>query len=470
VSILSGSILLALLVLVAFAPRRWAFFAMLAATLVLTQGHSVDLAGLNLYPVRFLEAIALARVIVRGELTWATLTRVDFLLVSVYNYAALVWILRSPEFKAEQFASAVDPTLCYLALRGLITKIEDLRWALNALVVLLIPYTCLVALERLTGQSSFLRVGAASELLFRDGQARAQGSFRHAILLGSVAASFLSLYIGLLFAGRRTVAALGVFLCLILVALTNSSGPVTSVAAVFVGWLLWPMRHKMSLVRKALLSVLVLLLFVMEAPIWYLPFKISELVGGGGYHRGLLMDRAWQDLGRWWLFGMDMKDTAPWFPYVLQVVGGADITNEFVSFGLKGGLLVIVLFVAALVLAFKRVGMALRSLNPQVDQDRRDAFLIWALGVTLFCHIVSWLGVSYFDQTWVIWLAHFAAIVGVAEEIKHRRRSADIEVKGPVRSTIAPVRPTLRRAARPVSNKIAIRTANFTGFKGRFEA
>lgn len=407
----SGTILVVLLMIVCFGRRRWALLAMLAGVFFLTQGHSIDVAGLNLYPVRFLEAAAFARVLVRRELVWSRLNRIDWTLLAVYNYAAVVWILRSSEVTAQQFASALDPTLCYLGLRALIRGLEDVRWLLNALVVLLVPFTALVCLERLTGQSAFATVGAGTELAFRSGVARCQGSFRHAILLGSVAASFLALYIGLWLAGpRRAVTALGGGLCLTLVALSNSGGPLTSAMAALAGWLVWPLRARMRLVRAAAAALLLFLLFFMKAPIWYLPFKISAIVGGGGFHRGVLMDQAWKDLDKWWLVGMDIKETMEWFPYVLSVVGGADVTNQFVAFGLRAGLAAIALLVGLLFFAFKSLGGALAASRSLAETGRANGFLLWGLGVALFVHAVSWLGVSYFDQSWVVWLVHAAAV------------------------------------------------------------
>ena len=67
----SGTILVVLLVVVCFAPRRWALLAMMAGVFFLTQGHSVDVAGLNLYPIRFLSTAAFSRVLVRRELAWS---------------------------------------------------------------------------------------------------------------------------------------------------------------------------------------------------------------------------------------------------------------------------------------------------------------------------------------------------------------------------------------------------------------
>jgi hypothetical protein len=414
----SGTILVTLLLVVCFAPRRWALLAMMAGVFFLTQGHSVSVAGLNIYPIRFLAAVAFGRVLARRELAWSRLNKIDWTLLLLYNYAALIWILRSPDVTPQQFAAGVDPTLGYLALRALVGSLEDLRWFLNAFVVLLIPFTLLVFVERLTAQSPFIIVGAESQLLFRNEVARCQGSFRHAILLGSVAASFFSLYIGLWLTGtRRAVALLGGVACLALVILANSGGPLTSTATALLGWSVWSVRDRMFLVRRAVIGMVLFLLLFMKAPIWYLPYKISGIVGGGGYHRGLLMDQAWQELHKWWLTGMDIKDTASWLPYVHELFGGADVTNQYLLFGIRAGLPAIMLCVILLAFAFKNLGQALSPRRLSDERGRADDLLLWGLGVAVLVHAVSWWGVAYFDQSYVVWLMHIAALSGAAQRV-----------------------------------------------------
>jgi hypothetical protein len=460
----SASILLVLLLVVCFGTRRWALLGVMACVFFLTQGHAFEAAGLRLFPIRFVVAFAFARVVARGELDWSRLNRIDGTLLLLYNYAAVVWILRSHQFEAQQVASAIDPTLCYLAFRGLIRSVDDVRWFLSVFVLLLLPFTALIYTERLTGQNSFLIVGGYPQLYFRDGVARAMGPFRHAILMGSIAASFLSLYIALALAQKRRVAAaLGAVLCLGLIVLSNSGGPVTSAGAVFLGWSLWPLRKRMRLVRWVAVAVLLLLVVFMKAPIWYLPFKISSIVGGGGYHRSLLMEQAWRHLHQWWLVGMDVRDTGAWMPYVLDTVGGgADVTNQFLVFGIRGGLLPVVLVIGVLSLAFVAVGKLLASARASGDSKTADELLLWGLGVALFVHAVSWLGTSYFDQSWVVWLMHLAAVSGamhVAERVAPARSSVGPVTQATSRSrTLRPVaRDRWRATAGDASNALVRR-------------
>ena len=227
-----------------------------------------------------------------------------------------------------------------------------------------------------------------------------------------------------------------------LVGLSNSGGPLTSTVAVFLAWAAWLLRGRMSLVRRATFALLLLLVVAMKAPIWYLPFKISSIVGGGGYHRGLVMDQAWQDLGKWWLFGMDISGTAEWVPYVHSVVGGADVTNQFVVFGLRGGLLAVVISVAVFVFSFRSLGHVLGAVRRSVAGNG-DELLCWGLGAALFVHAVSWFGVSYFDQSYLVWLLHLAAISSSAQE----RQLGSAEAVSPPVTGRPPVRTAAGRSS-----------------------
>lgn len=402
----SGSILLFLLSVVCFAPRRWALLGMTAGVFFLSQANFILVGGVQITPLRFLEAGGFLRVTIRRELDWSRLSRLDWLVVATYNYMGVVWLIRESDY-GRPISVALDATLCYLIFRALVRGIDDVRWFLRAFGVLLVPYTALVLYERLTNHSGFALVGAGISGDFRHGVLRCQGAFRHPVLLGSVAAAFLALYIGLgLDRAQRRIAALGCVLCLTLVVFSNSGGPITSMAAAFLGWAGWQARRKMEWVRRATVGILVGLSLVMKDSIWFLPFKISKIVGGTGYHRAVIMEKAWQQLGRWWLAGMPIEDTAGWMPQTL-FFGGTDITNQYLVFAIHGGLVALILFIGTLVAVFGRLGLKLRVLRNS-GKDRPQEYLIWGLGVAIFVHAISWIGVSYFDQSFAIWLLHLA--------------------------------------------------------------
>jgi hypothetical protein len=153
----------------------------------------------------------------------------------------------------------------------------------------------------------------------------------------------------------------------------------------------------------------------MKAPVWYLPAKISSLTGGDGWHRSYLMDTAFGDFSNWWLAGMDIEQTKEWFPYTV-VTGGADITNQYLAFGLDAGLLAMVLFILLIVAGFNAIGRALMSLHTVTLVSSETEYLLWGLGCTLAVHISTWFGITYtFDQTYVIWFMQLAAISSISQ-------------------------------------------------------
>lgn len=187
------------------------------------------------------------------------------------------------------------------------------------------------------------------------------------------------------------------------------------VAAAILGWALWPMRRAMRLVRWGLLATLVMLAMIMNAPIWYVLARISDITGGDGYHRAVLLDIAFKNLDRWWLAGMPAIETGSWLPYTNTTTGAVDMTNNFLSFGVSAGLGALLLLVALLTVAFSQVGRtmsALRSGDDSTDLDVEP--LYWGLGVMLSVHAFNWFGITYWDQTNAVWFLHLALIGSLA--------------------------------------------------------
>jgi hypothetical protein len=413
-----ASILITLMALVLFAPRRWALLGMMAGVLYLPLAQYIIVAGFYLYPTRFLVLVAFIRVVSRGEFSLSRMNGVDRALVWLYTFTTVVFLLRSSEGQVGQIGGAVESMLCYFAFRGLVGGIEEFKWLLRSLVILLLPFVFLTVVERLTGQNGFAFLGGVEKAVFvREGRPRCFASFQHPSLLGTVGAVLLPLYIGLVFAEEKRVRAmLAIVLCLLIVWASNSGGPLLAVFSAVVGWLFWKVRAKMRKIRWAILGSLVLLNMVMRAPVWYLMARLSSLTGGDGWHRSHLIDMAVRYVAQWWLMGMPISDTVDWFPYAERSTGGADITNLFVSFGLNFGVGAIVLFIVLLTRAFSVLGRALSQVRAGSRKSEELEFLMWGVGVMLVVHVVNWFGITYFDQTNVLWFMQLAALVSLSEE------------------------------------------------------
>lgn len=390
---------------------------MISGVLYLIQAKGYLVFGLNIYPVRFLEIAGCVRVMARREFSFNKFNQIDGVFVLFYSFTSIVFLMRSTEGFAYQIGIAIDASLCYFIFRGMIWNIDDLKWFLRMFPNLLFPFMILLLVERIKAYNPFGLMGASFDIqFFRDGVPRCMGSFRHPAIMGTLGASFLPLYIGLFLTKIDRIRALfGIALCFGIVWLSNSGGPITAVFACMIGWGFWFMRKKFFLVRRSLVVLIVLLALVMKSPIWYLPARISSITGGDGWHRSYLMQMAISHIDKWWVAGMPILETRDWFPYYVAS-GGADITNIFISFGITGGILSIILFIYLLTKTYQNLGKALAAVRFEHSPLIRDEYLLWGLGVMLFVHIVTWLGITYFDQFYVIWFMQLAAISSISED------------------------------------------------------
>ena len=164
---------------------------------------------------------------------------------------------------------------------------------------------------------------------------------------------------------------------------------------------MWQFRDRMRTVRYGAVLSLLFLHIIMKAPVWYLIAKASEIMGGTGWHRSYLIDQAIKYLGEWWLFGT--THTAHWSPIAALPAdpNNMDITNQFILEGVRGGLLRMGLFIAIIVRCFSQLGQTMHFAKMNLFEDK---FLLWCLGASLFSHMITFLSVSYFDQSLHLYL------------------------------------------------------------------
>jgi hypothetical protein len=414
------SILLALIIVVLASSKRGALMAMMAGVLFLTQAQQISVGGFNMFAIRFLELAGFVRVLSRKELSFSNLNGIDRAILTLYCYTTVIFLVRSNDSQAYEIGLLVDAFLCYFTFRALVRNVEDLEWFLGALVLLLLPFVALVLIESRTSTNPFIRIGgiAATDEWFREGRIRCFATFAHPSLLGTLGGSFIPIYMGQLFTKRRVIGFAGVVLCFLIIWAANSGGPMTCLVVSVIGWSVWPLRKHMQWVRRGLVALIVLLDLSMQAPIWYVLMKFSELTGGDGWHRSYLMDVAFHNIGKWWLIGMPLQGTVTWFPYLNGSTGAADITNVYIWFGLQGGLLSVFLFVTLLVRAFRNIGNHLAALRSSPESSKGSEYLFWGLGVMLAVHLMNWFGITYYDQTFVVWFMQLAIISTLTENAK----------------------------------------------------
>jgi hypothetical protein len=204
---------------------------------------------------------------------------------------------------------------------------------------------------------------------------------------------------------------------------SRSGGPLVAYLFGIIGMGMWRFRDKMRIIRFGILFILIFLHLIMKAPVWYLMARIGDVTGGTAWHRSYLLDQAIVHFEEWWFVGT--SHTAGWMPYGLEKYPNqTDITNNFIQQGVDGGILTMILFVVVIISCFRTVGVAIRRME---DQPMGFRVMVWSMGASLLVHIVSFMGVTYFDQIVVIWYLLLAMISNTCSKFasKHSASSED---------------------------------------------
>ncbi len=409
--------------LIIILPRRFALVPVIILTCFMTMGERVVILSLDFTMLRILMLFGWIRLVLRNEIYSIKLNVIDkallwWILASIITYT-LLW--QTSEALINRLGHAYNAVGMYFLFRFLVRDLDDVKRVFKILAVFLVPLASSMLIERITGRNAFAVFGGVNAItIVRDGVLRCQGPFAHPILAGTFGATALPLVMAVWWQGgsKKLLALLGVTACTTIAITAGSSGPVITYLAGIVGLAMWVMRRQMRAVRWGLLLGVIGLHLVMKAPVWALIGRVNIFSGSTGFHRAYLIDRAIANFGDWWLIGT--KDTAAWGPDYAHLF---DVTNQYISEGARGGLLTLLLFVLIIVCSFRGVGRAVRALE---NEPRRVQLCLWAMGAALLSHVVTFFGISYFDQNYVMWYLLLAMIStssvlpGVALEVPSR--------------------------------------------------
>jgi hypothetical protein len=385
-------------------PRRYAFLPVVIAGCYVTLGQALVVWGLDLHLMRLLILFGLARVLVRREFSGIELNGIDIVLVTWLTVSTFLYVMvdGTNATLVGRLGYAYNAAGLYILVRASIRTLDDVVFVMRLCAIVIVPLGALFILERATGRNPFAALGGVPGLSeIRDGRVRAQGPFLHSILAGTFGATAWPIFVGLWVYGKgnRLVATFAILAVVIIVVASGSSGPLSAFVISTVALFSWPARKLTRLMRWGLVIGVVALDLVMNAPVWFLISRISDITGGSGWYRSALIDAAIHHFGEWWLVGTGY--TRHWMPSGIQAdVNSADIVNEFIAQGVKGGLLSLLLFLWLIVMCFKTVGKAMRNRS---DGDGETRFLIWSMGCALVAHVASFFSVSYFDQITIYW-------------------------------------------------------------------
>lgn len=393
------------------APRRLAPLSFILMACLVSSAQRLVLFGLDFNFIRVLVLVGVIRVLVRNEYKGFRFIPADWLMLAWGVVSVVV-------FTAQWGAGSAFITMggktyealgVYFVCRILIRQLSDLRAMAGAFMLIVVPVSGLFLVERMTGRNPFAALGGVPEVtLVRDGRLRCQGPFSHAILAGCFWAALIPLMAARFWEGgiRKTQAVFACACAVFIIYACASSTPVLALLVVLLGAVFLPLRDSLSQIRWATVAILVMLHIVMEAPVWHLIARVSAVGGSTGWHRYKLIDNAINRFPEWAVMGV--RSTAHW-GYGMQ-----DVANQYVLEGVRGGFLRLVLFVAVVVLCFRAVGRAWRLFKPFSP----EFMMVWAVGVSLAVHCVSFIGVSYFGQITMLW-SFTLAIAASMDSISH---------------------------------------------------
>ncbi len=408
-----------LITILLLVPRRYAPVAFLGGSIFIPVGASVMLGSITFTPVRILIAIGVLRSMLRRE-TPAYFPLPADILFGVFAFVALLTSFFHEDVRGTivyHVGLAYDILGTYFLFRTWLNNREDVVWIIKWTLFFAIPLAVFMVLEFITGKNLFNSVGGIpAEAALRGDRVRARGPFRHAILAGTYGGVAIPLAIAL-WQSHRRIAWIGVFSGFFVVLASTSGGPVMTLGSVVVALCLWRYRASLRPILWWVVACLFLLHLIMQAPVWYLIARVG--IGGGGYYRAKLIDTAIKYLNEWWLAGTDV--TRHWMPSgVPWSQEAADITNGYLSFGVLGGLPLMLTFVGIIAVSFRHLVRAYQWLG---QFEAEDKFLVWCLGASLFGHAVSMLAIRYFDQFAVLFYSLLAIIASYCQWLLSRENS-----------------------------------------------
>jgi hypothetical protein len=397
-------------VLILVLPRKYLAGPFLLVTFLGSTGQQLYISGVHLYVLRIVILAGLVRLVVSSGNAlrsrfgggWNSVDTV-FVLWAVFR--SLMMII---QYKGKGGAIIYEVGIMwdslggYLLLRFLIQDTEDAIRVLKVFATIALIVGVAMINEKFRMQNIFGYLGSIPIVPgIREGSVRAQGSSAHAILAGVLGATLMPMLAWLWQSGKARLAGLLGFLgASSMVAMSGSSTPLMAYVAGLVGLLFWPFRKRMRVLRWGLVFTLIGLHLIMKAPVWFLIARLGILAGNSGYHRAMLIDQCVNHFWDWWLIG---ANTANWGWDMW------DLSNQFVAEADTGGLLTLICFLLVITRTYARIGNARKIVEGEPQQE----WFMWFLGVTLFTHLVSFFGISYFDST-KIWWSAFLAIAAAA--------------------------------------------------------
>jgi hypothetical protein len=409
------------LILIFFLPRKYVIVPLLLALLLTPKGQQIVFAGLHFNVFRIVLLAGLGRWLVKWRRAplpggFNSIDRVvAACAVTVCVIFSLQWAETQATIKA--IGDLLDALGSYFVFRVVIRDRHDLRRAIQVLAFLAIIMGAEMINEQRTGHDLFGELGGTSAIPdMRDGKIRSQAAFRHSIPAGAYGATLIPLLVWLWTDKKsRKLVVLGVAGATAMVFTCHSSSDMGAYAAGVFALCLWPLRRQMRYIRYGIAGTVIGLHLVMKGPVWSILEHINLTGSSEGFHRYMLVDTFIRHFSDWWLLGT--RDNGSWGWEM------ADTSNQYVTYGIAGGLLVFSLFIATISRGFGRLG----TTRQRFDGNTAEEWIRWCLGCSLFAFVVVYIGIGLFDQlqfSWYLLLAMISMTVSApmpARRLSRRR-------------------------------------------------
>jgi len=405
--------LLIAIVLILTRPRAQVLTVFLVSCFCIPIGQVIVLGSLHFTVLRILILAGLVRRAFRqtGSKFPGGFNAVDQVVVLWTISALVILSLQWMDTQAliHNLGDFLDAIGGYFVVRFLIPSGEAIKHAVKVLaIVCAIQGSCMLN-EQITHVNVFGYLGGGTWVTIRDGKLRSQGVMG-CLYAGVFGGALIPWLLWLWTTGKsRMIACAGIAGAATMAIASNSSTSLLALAGSAVGLGFWPLRKQMRLVRWGLVLVLVSLHLVMKAPVWALIARIDLTGSSSGDHRYKLVDATIRHFSDWWLLGYKYYDRWGWDMW--------DLCNQFVVCALTGGILTLVLYI----LIFKRSFGAIGTARKRVRGDRRQEWLLWCMGSSLFANVVAHFGINYMAQMMMTLFPLLACISAAAFEARQAR-------------------------------------------------
>ncbi|MHC4428542.1 MAG: hypothetical protein ACYS0D_08055 [Planctomycetota bacterium] len=359
-----------------FVPRRWALAPMLIMACFIAPAQRIAVLEFDFNLMRIMVLFGLARLFLNNEIREFVWKPIDTVVMAWAIVGTLAAIIYHSTWAIVVYRLGVmfDVFGMYFLTRCLVRDWDDIAAVAKIAALVAIPVAVVFVYEKATGHNMFHVFGGVPEFTVFRGIRRCQGAFAHPILAGCFWAALAAIIAPLWWRSHRDryLGPVGVLAAFTIIFCSGSSTPVWSVIVGVMAFFLLPFRNWLWLARVGAACAVVMLHLVMNNPVWHLLSRLDLFGSSQGWYRFKVIDEFIRHFDQWWLVGTDQY--ANWFEW-----GLADLTNQYVLEGVRGGLLTLVLFVTLIWLGFQGMGRALRHLA----SDRPRMMLTWGLGVSL---------------------------------------------------------------------------------------